>query len=116
MTATTDFRSRYGAWETNGLIDSEAEIAQVDYDRPHRLSDRAVVKIIRLRLISDPGHPSWDVSYCWGEQTDGTRVPVQLDEMRLPKNNLSRSLVDMAKRNGRYAKGLGLLDAISFCQ
>lgn len=113
---TIDFRSRHGAWETNGLIDPQGAVDAVNRTRTYALSDPAVVRINRLRLISDPQFPLWDVSYCWGELADGTVIPVQLDRHQFPKSQLSRALVDLAKDAGRYAKGIGLLDAVSLCQ
>lgn len=113
---TIDFRTRYGASETNGLTDPEAEVRRVDRTRIYQLSDKAVTRIVRVRLISDRGNPLWDLSYCWGELRDGTRVSVDLGRFHFPKHGLSAALVDTARQAGRYAKGIGLLDAVSLCQ
>lgn len=104
-------RSRYGATEINGLIDMDAELAKLDNDRgPVQLHDRQLARIVRLRLLTDPSWPYFDVSYCWGELYDGTRVRVHLPVYQLRKRCLNRDLVDMARAVGVYAKGLGLLD------
>lgn len=109
-------REKYGASETFPLENGAEYYKSVDRSVIYTLADKEVVKITRLRLLSDPGYPYWDVSYCHGQLADGTIVPVLLDDGMLPKNGLSRALVEMAKRAGRYAKGIGLLDNISFCQ
>lgn len=73
-------------------------------------------KITRLRLLSDPGFPAWDVSYCHGQLRDGTRVHVQVPFDQLPKRGMREAIVRYAKRDGVYAKGLGVFDNIStFC-
>jgi hypothetical protein len=67
--------------------------------------------ITRLRLLSDPGFPWWDVSYCHGT-LNGETVHVTLPFDQLPKRYsaaLIKHLND-AKLNG---KRLGIWDAIS---
>lgn len=84
-------------------------------------TDPDLAKITRLRLLSDIGAPFWDVSYCWGELTDGTTVRVRLPFSQLRK--FGRAGVDKgliiraAKNDGVYAKRLGILndDIISTC-
>lgn len=101
------------AHETSPLADSG--IAHTDYSGAETLdlADPRLVKVTRLRLLSDPGYPVWDLSYCYGVDVDGKPVRVQLPRYQFPKRNLSRALVDMAREAGRYAKGMGLLDAVS---
>lgn len=113
--ATTD-RSHYGAAETNGLVNPDAYHDEVDYSRRTAFEDSDLVSIVRLRLISDPGYPVWDLSYCHGRTQDGTLVPVDLPRSTFPKRGLHRALVQMAAGAGRYGKGMGLLDAVSTCQ
>ena len=56
------------------------------YDGGHvDWKDPLLAKIVRLRLLSDPGFPSWDVSYCYGVLKDGTKVTVQLPFNQIPK-------------------------------
>ena len=79
-------------------------------------NNKDLVKITRLRLLSDPGHPVWDVSYCFGQLRDGTNVRVDLPFYQLPKRNVIGTILKYAKRDGVYAKGLGIFDNISrFC-
>jgi hypothetical protein len=61
--------------------------------------------ITRLRLLSDPGHPEWDVSYCYGE-IDGKAVQVRLPFSYLPKRNMKSALYAEAKLSGKFIKGL----------
>ena len=70
--------------------------------------------VTRLRLLSDPGFPAWDVSYCWGE-LDGRPVQVILPFSQLPKRGVTRRIISWAKHDGVYAKALGILDNISCC-
>lgn len=105
-------RNTYGVHETNGLGE-----AGLDYHRQRgrcRVVDWATpgLKVTRLRLLSDPGLPFWDVSYCHGE-LGGEQVNVGLPFSQLPKRNRARFIVKEAMRDGVYAKGLGILDNIS---
>lgn len=72
-----------------------------------------VKKIVRLRLLSDPGFPMWDVSYCTGVMSDGEVVDVMLPFSQLPKRGYKRAIVNYAKKDGIFAKGIGVLDNIS---
>lgn len=99
--------------ETNPL--SESGISHTDYRGAETLdlADPRLVAITRLRLLTDPGCPFFDLSYCYGRDVDGKPVRVFLPRSQFPRRGLSRALVDMARESGRYAKGMGLLDAVS---
>lgn len=75
------------------------------------------LRVTRLRLLSDPGYPFWDVSYCYGEirHADGSVEPVRvnLGFRELPRRRWKTAIVDAAKRDGVHAKRLGIFDAIS---
>ena len=73
------------------------------------------LRITRLRLLSDPGFPLWDVSYCYGT-VDGKPVRVQLPFDQLPKRGMLRAIIDHGKREGVYVRGTGMLDNISTLQ
>jgi len=52
-------RDLYGAQETNGIAPgyhNEPIVGTLDWTSPD------LAKITRLRLLSDPGYPAWDVS------------------------------------------------------
>lgn len=104
---TTD-RYRYGAVETNGLVNPDEYFA-IERENVW-LHDKRLARITRLRLISDPGYPMWDVSYVHGELKDGTPVRVSFPEHQFRKGAVTAGLLAMCKRYGVYAKGLGLLD------
>lgn len=70
------------------------------------------LKVIRLRLLSDPGFPRWDVSYCHGLLGDEP-VRVRLPFDQLPRHGMQRALVEHAKADHVYAKGLGILENLS---
>lgn len=96
----------YGARETNprpaGMVHPSK---RVDWTEPG-------LHVTRLRLLSDPGHPEWDVSYCYGE-IDGEPVRVGLPFSSLPKRGVAKTIVEFARHDKVYAKGLGILDNIS---
>lgn len=67
------------------------------------------LKITRLRMLSDPGFPFWDVSYCHGT-LNGEPVEVSLPFDQLPKRGRNKAIVQHAIKDGVYAKGLGILN------
>lgn len=99
--------------ETNGLDNPAAY-----HDEFTHKIERAVdwttpgLRVTRLRLLTDPGFPMWDVSYCHGMIGDEP-VRVVLPFGQLPKGRVSSAIIEHAKRDGVYAKRLGILDAIS---
>lgn len=63
---------------------------------PLNLEDPRLVAITRIRLLSDPDTPFWDVSYVHGLNDQGQRVRVLVDWFQIPKN---------AKRTTRANEG-----------
>lgn len=111
LMASADRAASYGANETNPLWMSEATHENIDYsegDVP--LSDLRITRIVRLRLLTDPGSPFYDISYCYGQLKDGRYIRVNLGDHMLPKRGTKGRLIELAKEAGRYGKGLGLLD------
>ena len=103
----------YGAQETNGIEDYSGSRPGSDAETV-ALHEARLARITRLRLISDPGHPYWDVSYCWGELEDGTPVRVQLPFRNIKRGpGFTRRLVTEFKLAGRHAKNMGVLDNLS---
>lgn len=97
--------------ETNGLASgsqyheerqAQGQIEEVSWTTPG-------LKVTRLRLLSDPGFPVWDVSYCHG-MLDGLYVDVELPFSQLPKKAIVATILKHARREKVYAKGLGILD------
>lgn len=76
-------------------------------------TDPRLAKILRLRLLGDSGFPLLDVSYITGELKDGRIVNVINPFGQLPKRSYKKTIIAQAKRDGVYAKGLGVFDAIS---
>lgn len=70
------------------------------------------LKVNRLRLLSDPGLPFWDVSYCYGE-LDGQDVRVDLPFSQLPKRNMRSAIVGYAIKDRVNARDMGILHNIS---
>jgi hypothetical protein len=66
------------------------------------------LEITRLRLLSDPGFPAWDVSYCHGI-LDEKHVDVSLPFSQLPKygkGGYKAALYKEAKKTGKFINGL----------
>lgn len=108
-------RARSYGVQTNEYLGS-AEIKslheEVDHNIVVRLADPQLVKIVRLKLLTDRGCPFYDVSYCYGRLADGRLVRVDIGDYQLPKRGLTRRLVQLAKDAKRYGKELGLLDPV----
>jgi hypothetical protein len=113
MTAASrsmDLAVRYGVDETNPSWTSEVTNETVDYDQRVTLGDPRLARIVRLRLLTEPGYPYFDISYCYGVLKDGTHVRIDGAPMHLGRKTIKRDLIAWAKEEGAYAKGLGLLD------
>jgi len=108
--ATTD---RPSVGEFNGLVngiayhnnrhEQDGGVDKVDWTAPG-------LTITRLRLLSDPGFPAWDVSYCHGV-LNGRHVDVELPFSQLPKFKMKAALYKEAQKTGKFIKGL--FDSIS---
>lgn len=113
---TVAVRSHHGAVELNGLADGHAYHGEVDYSVQYTLADvkEAGGRITRVRLLTEvhPGVGRFaDISYIHATLPDGTTVPVQVGIGNLiPMRELKGQMIQWAKAEGVYAKGLGLLD------
>ena len=103
-------RGRYGVLESNHWDGSQVREWLDAIEDTVQLEDPRLARINRLRLLSDPGFPFWDVSYCYGTLKDGSRVRVSLPRHQFSKRALKKDLLDMCKEAGVYGKGLGLFD------
>lgn len=113
MTTNTHFetvpvRSHHGAVEINGVTDMQALLDTLEGEV--YWNDPSLKRIFRLRLLTDRGFPFYDVSYCYGTLRDGRNVRVSLPFHQLPKRSWKRAIIEHAKREGVFAKGLGILD------
>lgn len=112
-------RDLYGAQEVNGLENPAEFHAEFTHKIKETVywSDPRLAKIVRLRLLSDLGLDFWDVSYCYGVLKDGSPVEVQLPFSQLGRGRrykgLMPQIVEFAKADKVYAKGLGIELAIS---
>lgn len=111
---TTD-RNLYGAREVNGLVNGSEYHEQVDYSRFYSLKEVAQAggKITRVRILTErtPSGTLCDISYIHASLPGGQIVNVQnhIDNLT-PKFQLKGAMINWAKAQGVYAKGLGLLD------
>lgn len=117
--STQTAAERYGVDESNGLIDGAAYHESVSHEEYYNLARLAAEggKISRLRILTGmwAGRKMADVSYCHGTLPSGQVVSISVngDVMGVPlwgKNGLKSKLIEWAKEEGVYAKGLGLLD------
>lgn len=106
MTCMTIDRADVG--EVNGLVNG------IEYHKNRCKQDGGVdkvcwttegLKITRLRLLSDPGFPVWDISYVHGV-LDGKHVDVELPFSQLPKYKMKSFLYKEAKKTGKFINGL----------
>lgn len=87
--------------------------------RPTRESDVVtwrsprLAKITRLRLVTDPGCPFFDISYCWGVLRTGEAVWVRLPFHQLDRARWKSQIVNHARNQGVFAVRLGIFDAVS---
>lgn len=105
----------YNANETNGLIDGHAYHGAVDYSELYTLAmvRDAGGRISRVRLLTErwPSGRMADVSYIHATLPNGKTVPVQVGMDNLtPLYQVKKAMIDWAKREGVYAKAIGLLD------
>lgn len=106
---TVDYRNTYGAIELNGLEDGASYHNNRNPDGERVYWTEPGLRVTRLRLITDPGFPFWDVSYCHGT-VNGREVDVDLPFSQLPRRGMKRAIVEYAKADKVYAAGLGILD------
>lgn len=104
-------RNIYGTKEFNGLVNGRAYHDDFNNARTVDWTEKGL-KVTRLRLLSDPGFPVWDVSYCHGF-IGKEPVVVQLPFSQIPKRNMMKFIIEHAIKDKVYAKGIGILDCIS---
>lgn len=101
--------------ETNGLdligYDYHERVNYAEELSLREVADRGG-KITRLRILG--GGPSdgfrCDISYCHATLPNGDTVPVRVNASTGFIRSLKGDLIEWAKSEGVFAKGLGLLD------
>jgi hypothetical protein len=73
------------------------------------------LKFTRIRLLSDPGFPVWDVSYAYG-MVNGEKVRVSLPFSQIPKGNFRKFLYREAKKNKLFLTPTRFFEALSTLQ
>lgn len=118
--STYDRALSYGAQMTGHQNDYTTPEGQAHLTEVHKQTldwaDDRFAHVTTLRLVSDVGLPFWDVSYCHGVDMNGRPCRVQVPFDQLPKRGRGKAIVEYAKADGVYAKGIGILDAISTLQ
>lgn len=103
-----DLAVRYGVNETNPLWASEVTHETIEVHC--NLGDPRLARITRLRLLTEPGYPYFDISYVYGVLKDGRHCRIDRTPGNLGRKTIKRDLIAWAKEEGAFAKGLGLLD------
>lgn len=115
-TMETIDRNIYGATESNGLVAPQEYHSLVKYDEELTLAEVSARggKITRLRLFTEwiPAIASRvvDVSYIHATLPDGSVHPVINGPDVQYYDQIKGDLITWAKREGVFAKSLGLLD------
>lgn len=107
---TIAYRNVYGAHETNGLVGDQMQELIDSLTGTVYWNDPQLARVFRLRLLTDPGFPMYDVSYCYGTLKNGDNVRVSLPFYQLNKRTWKSQIIEAAKRDGVFAKGLHILD------
>lgn len=110
MIAAADRALAYGVNETNNIAFAAYNHNHIDYDEYVTLGDPRLKSIDRLRLLTEPGFPFYDISYCYGTLKDGRHVRLSGCPQHISKRRPKADLIAWAREEGAYAKGLGLLD------
>lgn len=115
MTDLMERNTEYGYSESNGLINGKEYHKNFYGAETVEWTDSRLKRITRFRLLSDPGFPYWDVSYIHGELKDGSLCRVNTPFIQIPKGRqFFGFIIREAKKDGVYAKGLGLLDEYTY--
>lgn len=109
--------TKYGVREDNNIADAAYDSSALAPGVTVDLSDPDLVRIDRIRLLTERGFPAFDLSYCYGTLRDGRHVRVDLGRYQFARarggqgKSLKAQLVDCARAAGRHAHGLHMLDA-----
>jgi hypothetical protein len=80
--------------ETNPISDFDPALKPGAGSPTFAWDHPSVVEITRLRYLSDPGFPFWDLSYAYGLLEDGTPVRLKGLPYQVPKRGgLARNLM-----------------------
>ena len=101
----------YGVREDNPLGDANYTHSSVDFSEEVDLADSRLVSVDRIRFLTERDYPMMDLSYCYGTLQDGRHVRVDLGRWQFGKRTYKSELIAEAKAAGRFAKGLGMLEA-----
>jgi len=118
-------------YETNGLNGAtlpETRSATNDtplFNEPGNVplwASRNLKKWVRIRLLSDPGYPEYDLSYAYAELIDGSVVRATTEDLPgldgrygfdKPLRNWKNRAIEDGKKRSVFLKATGLFDAIS---
>lgn len=104
----------YGVREDNNIADAAYDHTALAHGVTVDLSDPDLVRVDRIRLLTERGCPFFDLSYCYGTLRDGRHVRVDLGRYQFARargKSIKSQLVDCARAAGRHAHGLHMLDA-----
>lgn len=84
----------------------------VDYTDPR------LVRVTRVRYISDPGFPAWDLSYAYGFLDTGeyVRIRVPSEAYQLPKKRAASALIRLWPNLPKLVPDGYVNNVLSLCQ
>jgi hypothetical protein len=106
--------------ETNNLIDVGINHHDTHQDITLGWDDPQLKAITRIRFIADSWAGPFDLSYCLGRDIEGRQVRVRIPTYQVMGSGatVTRSLVEAAKRDGVYLRGLcggDIRSVVSLC-
>jgi len=107
MSETRNLLELYGSYDDYHETVTQKITERIYWDDPR------LAEIVRLRLLSDLGFGFWDIAYCHGRLKDGSFVDVELPDNQIPKGRIKETIINWAKKDDIYAKGLNIFNVIS---
>jgi hypothetical protein len=105
-----ELKKEYGVIEVNSIPDGyhEEEIEEISWEE---LKGKKGILAERLRLVSDPGYPTWDCSY-FHVKISGVKYRVLNHPFGdLKKRGLNKQIFDILQKEKIFVKGI--FDCIS---
>ena len=76
-------------------------------------NNKELEKILTLKLVSSAKDALWQVEYCFGILKNDEAVIVELPFTELKKGNIKGQIVDFARDENVFAKGIDIFNSIS---
>jgi hypothetical protein len=101
-----DLKRNYGVVETNPISGPEYHEEEYEDISWEELKGKKGIEADRLRLVSDPGFPTWDCSYFY-IRIDGKKYYVLGHPFgELKKRGINKQIYDILKEEKVYIKNI----------